>query len=343
MADYKYKPAFSRLVAQANPNYTSKKCSMASLLKALEKPVEEPEEVIDAVRDLAKQKDKTYVTKANKYKRALLFLQNTYPKFQEKGQWVSIVPAGSKVTQAVKYDKKDMPNAFNEYIEMQPLTEELEKQKTIEILQKQASMLNGQIALEYQENNIDRLVTQSTWLNMTVEEFLYTSNERIGIVLIHMGKFQPPMYDLKDGWTVLSHMQSVLRAASLKGNDICVLHLDKNPVCRDLAEDVESFGKKDQEGRIEIRETGNAHMGGRQKEFREFIARHNTIVVMGFDANVCVKANLFGTKEYYDDTQNAHATVPPILSQANVVTSRALLVGNGVINHCEAYGELSGI
>lgn len=202
-------------------------------------------------------------------------------------------------------------------------------------------MVSGKIDLEYQEDNVDRLVSKSTWMNKTVEEYLYTANERVGIVIIHMGKSQPAMFDRRDGWTVLSHMKSVLRAASIKGNDICVLHLDENPVCCELAEDVENFGKK--VGRLNIRETGNSHMGGRHEEFRNFVTQHDIVVVMGFDANVCVKANLFGTKEYYVDTQDEHATVPPILSQANVVTSRALLVGHGVINHCEAYGELSGI
>lgn len=102
------------------------------MINELKKPVEALEEVVNAIKELTRKSDKTYVTKANKYKHALLFLQNTYPKLEK--QWVSIVPPESKVTQAVKYDKKDMPKAFNKYIEMQPLTEELEKQKIMEIL-----------------------------------------------------------------------------------------------------------------------------------------------------------------------------------------------------------------
>jgi hypothetical protein len=45
-----------------------------------------------------------------------------------------------------------------------------------------------------------------------------------------------------------------------------------------------------------------------------------------------VRANLFGVVEYPDGAIPGTNSLPPLVSQANVVTSRALLVTLGVIN-----------
>jgi hypothetical protein len=63
---------------------------------------------------------------------------------------------------------------------------------------------------------------------------------------------------------------------------------------------------------------------------------------MGFDGTICVRANLFGSPEYAPPSPPAPGTssAPPITGLADVVTSRALLVGTGVINGAE-YGLIN--
>jgi hypothetical protein len=61
---------------------------------------------------------------------------------------------------------------------------------------------------------------------------------------------------------------------------------------------------------------------------------------MGFDANICVNANLFGSPEKMPDD----SFVSPLTSMTNVVTSRAVLVTGGQIvpvNNDAEYGVLN--
>lgn len=71
----------------------------------------------------------------------------------------------------------------------------------------------------------------------------------------------------------------------------------------------------------------------------QFAQGKAAVVVMGFDADICVRANLFGAPDHLP----AGGLAPPLTSVANVVTSRALLVTGGTIypvNHLGAYGVL---
>ena len=68
----------------------------------------------------------------------------------------------------------------------------------------------------------------------------------------------------------------------------------------------------------------------------------HTIVVMGFDSDICVRANMFGSQEYAANPVVGMSSLPPLTSQADVVTSRALLVTVGTVNGAE-YGVLSGL
>jgi len=60
------------------------------------------------------------------------------------------------------------------------------------------------------------------------------------------------------------------------------------------------------------------------------------IVVMGFDADICVHANVFGSKQYVKESVPVGALTPPqllpaLLGEKDIVTSRPLLIGTGVI------------
>lgn len=175
---------------------------------------------------------------------------------------------------------------------------------------------------------------QSAWLNRTVEQWLLRTNHSRGILLIHLSDFQPPMNDVFNGRRVVDHMNSVLRIGRLRGCDLLCLYMHGNPVCAELADAANAFGASKTDLCI-----ANQHMGGSSPIYRTFARTHHNVVVMGFDANVCVNANLFGSPELMPD----NSFVPPLTSLTNVVTSRAVLVTDGVIyppNNQQEYGVL---
>ncbi len=302
MPQYRRINEFLQRVHQANTRYERvKRSSLRPLLAILNNHTGTSQQVRQAIATLAATADANYRNKANKYKEALYFLQRTYPI--APGQRISVNPQASR---AVLYNRTAMPPNFNAYG-------------------------HGMY------HNTARVVSLNNMMNKTVEEYLYTVPGHKGIVLIHLGSFQAPMSTRIDGWPVLSHMKSVLRVARDVNCNICVLHMGGNPeVCPELANEVNAFGN-----RVVVHEVGNHHMGNHHQAFRNFVRRHSSVVVMGFDADICVRANLFGTTEYFPD----HRTVPPIISMTNVITSRALLVTTGTINpvgHQGEYGQLYG-
>jgi len=149
-------------------------------------------------------------------------------------------------------------------------------------------------------------------------------------MLIHLSGFQPPMNDIFNGRRVVGHMNSVLRIGRLCGCDLLCLHMEGNPVCNELEDAANAF-----EGRKTDLLVHPEHMGGRSMVYRNFAATHNNVVVMGFDANVCVNANLFGSPERMPDG----SFIPPLTSMTNVVTSRAVLVTAGQIFPFDNQGE----
>ncbi|MGH8475526.1 MAG: hypothetical protein ACRER2_07120 [Methylococcales bacterium] len=144
------------------------------------------------------------------------------------------------------------------------------------------------------------------------------------------------MNDIFNDRRVVDHMNSVLRIGLLRGCDLLCLFMQGVPVCNDLAAAANAFGGRKMNVRVSL-----GHMGGRRIEYRTFATTHDNVVVMGFDANVCVNANLFGSPEQMPDG----SFIPPLTSMTNVVTSRAVLVTDGVIfpfdNQAE-YGVLNG-
>lgn len=176
----------------------------------------------------------------------------------------------------------------------------------------------------------------SRMLNQTVEQWLLKTPGTIGIMLIHLSDFQGQMNDMFNGRRVVDHMNSVLRIGQLRGCDLLCLFMKGDPVCSQLAATAKAFGGRKMDVRCSQR-----HMGARRIEYRNFANAHDNVVVMGFDANICVNANLFGAPEKLPDG----SFVPPLTSMTNVVTSRAVLVTDGVIfpvNNQGEYGVLNG-
>ena len=110
-----------------------------------------------------------------------------------------------------------------------------------------------------------------------------------------------------------------------------------NPVCAELQATANAF-----EGRKRDLHITPEHMSGCSAIYRNFAANHDHVVVMGFDADVCVNANLFGAPEEMPDG----SFVPPLTSMTHVVTSRALLAMQGQIfpfDNRGEYGVLNGL
>jgi len=175
----------------------------------------------------------------------------------------------------------------------------------------------------------------SAWCNMAPEQWLLSTGGTKGILLIHLSGFQAPMNTVFNGRSSVDHMNSVLRIGRLVGADLLCLHMEGNPVCDQLADAADAYGPRKQNLLIHPQ-----HMGGRDVMYTNFAANHNHVLVMGFDADVCVNANLFGAPERLP----AGAFVPPLTSLTNVVTSRSLLVTTGQIypfNNNGEYGVLN--
>jgi len=176
----------------------------------------------------------------------------------------------------------------------------------------------------------------SAWLGQCVEQWLLTTPGTKGILLIHLSSFQPPMNDVFNGRRVVDHMNSVLRIGRLCGCDLLCLTMEGNAVCPELRDAANAYGLNKTDVHVHPQ-----HMGGRTLEYRTFAANHTNVVVMGFDANICVNANLFGSPERMPD----NSFVPPLTSLTNVVTARAVVVTNGVIypaGNTGEYGVLNG-
>lgn len=82
-----------------------------------------------------------------------------------------------------------------------------------------------------------------------------------------------------------------------------------------------------------IHEPGH-HSGFFNIRFGAFLAGHDAVVVMGFDADACVQANMFGTPDRMPD-----GTLPPApVNKVSVIASRPLQTTTGTINTAE-YGK----
>ena len=304
MPRYLQTAAFLQMVRAANPTYSRvKTSSLAPLVAILNSPNGTANQVVAAINRIKATADPVYVNKANKYKNALHFLQRTYPV--PLGQWVTL---GAARARAARYTQAAMPPAFN------PLG---------------PGMYNG----------VQRLRPANQWEGaaaQSVEDFIYTAPGPVGAVLIHVDGHQNGMDVVVDGMRVIDHMKATLRAVQHRGGGACALHIGNTPpVLPALQVEFNACVAN----RVVVNEQGHRHMGGFHAAFNNFVAGYATVVVMGFDADVCVRANLFGTTEHPANAVVGTPALTPITAQADVVTSRAVLVTMGVIQQAE-YGVL---
>lgn len=162
------------------------------------------------------------------------------------------------------------------------------------------------------------------YLEQSCELFLLNSLETNGIVLIHLCKFQGPMNNVLNGRKVVDHINAVLRVAALLDIPVCALHMTADtPVCAELKDAYDAVPQKAPVLRVE------GHMGSANQAFESFASTKDNVVVMGFDGTICVHANMFGCAEFKDPARTIPA--PPLITLTNVITSRAVLVNDGVL------------
>ena len=306
MPAYPQLAAFKNLLRAVNPGYHTITSSLSPLIKILNNANNTVAQVTAAITILTNKADPVYASKALKYKDALNFLQRTYPV--PIGQWVRL--SASQRSRAARFDLVPIPPSFNPY---------------------------GPTMY----NNVTRLQPNCNWegaVVQSVEDFVYTTPGAVGAVLIHIDAIQPGMHTMIDGMAVVDHMKSVLKAIQHRNGGVCALHIGATtPVCADLTADFNSFAAP-----VAVNELGARHMGSAHVAFNNFVANYQTVVVMGFDSDVCVRANMFGSPEYPPASVVGTSSLPPLTGQADVVTSRALLVTTGTIGPVE-YSVLTGL
>ena len=230
---------------------------------------------------LAQTTDKKCGTKANKYKDALYFLENTYPGVDP----VKVLPHGCGATKATLYLQTGGP----------PTIEQV-----------------GETGIFH----VTKLVQpRYEVLQVPVEEFILEHPAlNPGVLLIHLSNLQPAMDKEYCGWKAVHHMRSVIRIASSRSLEHCVLYMRDPPACRELTEVLPASA-------LTVKEEHH-HSGFFNSDFESFVERHSVLVVMGFDADICVQANMFGSPDRMPD-----GTFPPALvNKVGVITSRPLVV-----------------
>ncbi|WCN12665.1 hypothetical protein GV054_06380 [Marinomonas mediterranea] len=168
----------------------------------------------------------------------------------------------------------------------------------------------------------------SNALGKTVEEWLINYTGSVLIVAVHLSKYIQNMDDVFNERSVRDHMKSVLRIGNLTGAELACLHIKPKPLCDELEVEARHYG-----ARRHNFLTPRYHMGTTHAGFRALCTGKDAVVVMGFDANICVNANLFGTNE---PAAGGVGVATPLTAIADVVTSRSVLVTDGVI--CPAMG-----
>jgi hypothetical protein len=175
----------------------------------------------------------------------------------------------------------------------------------------------------------------NAFLNKSLEHYIFENRATVAGVLIHMGQKVSEMDNLVEGVSHTEHIISVINALAGVNAPLCVLLQNTDTVCAQLREPVSRCNTT-----TVIEKKG--HMGGQKAEFQEFVSG-KTIIMMGYDGDVCVAANTFGSDELMHTTvglQSKGRLVTPIINLADVVTSRAVLVTGAKLSKVDKWGVL---
>ncbi|NOQ64080.1 MAG: hypothetical protein GQ582_06170 [Methyloprofundus sp.] len=313
MASYPKKDLgiFMTKVNKANTHFTLKRSSLKSLMAILGAQAGTAEQVAAALRAIV-------MAKQQKYWEALLYLRETYPQLP-----IIQLQGGSnlKKLNAAKFRRnQNLPTHWNEDFSGREGANKLAKKKGF-----------GNDAPFLYEKEIAS--ESNAFIGKSLEHYIYENKTTVVGVLIHMGSHVPAMDELVEGISHTAHLNSVLGALAKANAPLCVLLQNTQIVCGELLTAVTACNPT-----TIIEKKG--HMGGQQQEFQEHV-KDKTVIMMGFDGDVCVAANSFGSNEIlHAEGDRKGRLVVPIINLADIVTSRAVLVTSGTLNKVEKWGVL---
>jgi len=275
-------------------------------------------EVREAIAALGRARDNAHISKLRKYRKAIAFLENTFPIAPGLRQ----APVGAGIESIRYVQNPTRPTAtFN----------------------------NGNI--NYGSIQLTKSTAQ-IGLDMTVTEYIEANANTTRLVLIRLGGHQGDMNHAWDGATALDHMNAVLYAATENGVHVCILRdphngvrgqnvpTPVNAVCAGLQTAVGAIPGTD----IWVADGGGQHSAFHDPAYQTWVtaAGVTAVIVMGFDADICVRGNVFGIAE---PAANAAppGLVPALINFTDVVTSRPLLSGGnaGTIQRIDPWGNLA--
>lgn len=274
-------------------------------------------EVREAIAALGRTRDSAHISKLRKYRKAIAFLENTFPIPPGLRQ----APIGVGV-EAIRYVRNPTRPT--------------------------ATFTNGHL------NYGSLQLTQSAakvGLDMTVPEYLEANPANTRLVVIHFGSPQGDMNRRWDGATALDHMNAVLNAAAENNVRVCILRdphtgvrgqnvpTPVNAVCAGLQNAVGAIPATN----VWVADGGNFHSAFHDPAYQAWVSAPavTAVVVMGFDADICVRGNVFGIAERAANAVPP-SVVPALINFVDVVTSRPLLSGGhaGTIQNMNYWGNL---
>jgi hypothetical protein len=298
-----------------------KKSHLDGTLKALGRLLRRDSTVIElvaAIAALGRARDNAHISKLRKYRKAIAFLENTFPIAPGLRQ----APVGAGV-EAIRY----VQNATRPT----------------------ATFTQGN--LNYGSLQLTKSTAQ-IGLDMTVTEYIEANAANTRLVLIHLGGHQGDMGRSWDGATALDHMNAVLNAAAEQNMHVCILRdphtgvrgqnlpTPTNAVCAGLQNAVGAIPGT----HIWVADGGSQHSAFHDPAYQAWINTQgvNAVIVMGFDADICVRGNVFGISER-DANAPQPSLVPALINFVDVVTSRPLLSGGaaGTVQSMDYWGNLA--
>lgn len=262
------------------------------------------DDIVRAITALSRVRDNAQTNKLRKYRKAIAYLERTFPipRAQRKA------PIEGRSTEAIRYVMSaTLPTATP----------------------------NTPI------NNSGAFMTKSAaqiGLNMTVPEYMAAHADNVRVLLIHLGTPKEYMSIEFDGVSSLEHMNAVLRTASEYRIHVCVLcdpHERGMGVGTPTAGDAVCDGLRHAVGaipetHIRVADAGSNHSAFHDPAHRDWVTAPgvNSIVVMGYQADVCVRGNVFGISETLQGSQPPRL-VPALINVKDVITAKPLLWADG--------------
>lgn len=187
--------------------------------------------------------------------------------------------------------------------------------------------------------------------DLTVPDFLDANAATTRVLLIHLGAAQGDMALNWDGIPALDHMNAVLATAAQRQIHVCILcdphhrGLGVNvpppgdAVCAGLRNAVNQLAPT----HVRVADGGAQHSAFHDPAFAAWASTPgvDSIVVMGFDADICVRGNVFGVAEQAANVMPPRV-VPALINLVDVITARPLLSGGnaGTIQQLGEWGRL---